>query len=202
MSRGAKVGKQLLLGITGTAGAGKGAVVDYLVDKYGFLHLSVRNFLLEEIRRRGLENVNRNVMGDVANELRRDHSPSYIVETLFSQAAKTSEPLIVIESVRVPAEIHALRNKAWSSNFRLLSVDADSKLRYERISRRNSETDHVTYDEFMVQEQLEMHNVDKFKQNLHVCAEESDFAITNNGSLLSLHQSIDVLVAEYCPPNE
>ena len=39
----------LIIGITGTLGAGKGTVVEYLVEKKGFDHYSVRAFLLKEI---------------------------------------------------------------------------------------------------------------------------------------------------------
>ena len=44
-----------IIGITGTLGAGKGTIVDYLVQKKGYLHYSVRAFLSEEVKRRGLE---------------------------------------------------------------------------------------------------------------------------------------------------
>lgn len=42
----------LIIGITGTIGAGKGTVSDYLVNKKGFKHFSVREFLIKEINKR------------------------------------------------------------------------------------------------------------------------------------------------------
>ncbi len=62
----------MIIGITGTSGAGKGTVVDYLLKK-GFKHYSVRDFLTEEILKRGLE-PNRDNMIFVANELRKNPS--------------------------------------------------------------------------------------------------------------------------------
>ena len=41
----------ILIGITGTLGAGKGTVVDFLIENYGFKHYSVRGFLTEEIEK-------------------------------------------------------------------------------------------------------------------------------------------------------
>ena len=38
-----------IIGITGTIGAGKGTIVDYLVLQKGYEHYSVRSFIKEEI---------------------------------------------------------------------------------------------------------------------------------------------------------
>lgn len=38
-----------IIGITGTLGAGKGTVVDYLVKNKGFNHFSVGDYLIDEI---------------------------------------------------------------------------------------------------------------------------------------------------------
>ena len=74
-----------IIGITGTLGAGKGTIVDYLINHYGYKHYSVRGYLIEEAKRRGLE-INRDTFVAVANDLRAKHSPSYIVDELYKQA--------------------------------------------------------------------------------------------------------------------
>ena len=76
----------ITIGITGTLGAGKGTIVEYLQREKGFSHYSVRAFLTEEIKRRGLE-VNRDTMTLVGNDLRAQHTPSWIVEQLYEQAS-------------------------------------------------------------------------------------------------------------------
>ncbi|MDR2191041.1 MAG: AAA family ATPase [Candidatus Peribacteria bacterium] len=67
--------------------AGKGTLVDYLVEKKGFVHYSVRAFLIEEIKKRKLP-IERDSMREVANDLRSQYSPSYIVEQLYQQASQ------------------------------------------------------------------------------------------------------------------
>lgn len=60
-----------IIGITGTLGAGKGTIVDYLVQQYGFVHFSVRAYLIQQIQKANLA-VNRDSMVIVANELRKN----------------------------------------------------------------------------------------------------------------------------------
>ena len=77
----------MIIGITGTLGAGKGTVADYLVKERGFKHLSVREYLIEEIKKRGLA-VNRDNMVLVANDLRVKFGPGYIAEQLYEKAVE------------------------------------------------------------------------------------------------------------------
>ena len=43
----------MIIGITGTDGAGKGSVVDYLVKEKGFVHYSGRGVIVEAIEAKG-----------------------------------------------------------------------------------------------------------------------------------------------------
>lgn len=174
-----------ILGITGTLGAGKGTVVDYLISK-GFAHYSARDFISQEIKRRGLP-VDRDSMTIVANDLRASHSPSYIAEALYDEAVAAGKDA-VIESLRTEGEILALRKKG---NFYLLAVDADSKLRYERIIARGSETDRITFEKFLADEAREMHATDPNKQNLARCIELADYRLMNNGVVEDLYVHVD-----------
>ncbi|MCX6823575.1 MAG: AAA family ATPase [candidate division SR1 bacterium] len=175
-----------VVGITGTIGAGKGTIVDYLVQKKGFQHLSVRSYLTEEIERRGMP-VNRDSMVIVANDLRATYSPSYIAEQLYQQA-KVSGKNTIIESIRAVGEADALKNQ---ENFYLFAIDADPKIRYERVVLRGSETDKISYEKFLSDEQREMQNEDPTKGNIARVMEMADHIFTNNGTLEQLHQQIE-----------
>ena len=175
-----------IIGITGTLGAGKGTVVEYLKEKYGFVHFSVRDFLKEEVLRRGME-LNRDSLTQVANELRAAHSPSYVTDCLYERAVQQTHDA-VIESIRTPGEIDSLQAK---SSFRLWAVDADPEIRYQRAVLRNSETDHVTYETFLANEKREMTSTDPNKQNLSVCIARADVVLQNNDDRETLYREVD-----------
>jgi len=174
-----------VIGITGTLGAGKGTIVDLLKDEYSYEHYSVRDYLVEVIRERGLE-VNRDSMTMVANELRANNSPSFITDELYKKAVKNNINCI-IESIRTPGEIESLRAKG---EFYLFAVDADSKIRYHRIQIRKSSTDNVDYETFVANEEREMNTDDPNKQNLAKCISMADFVFNNNGDLSELNTKI------------
>ena len=178
----------IIIGITGTLGAGKGSVVDYLVKNEGFEHYSVREFLIEKIKEKNLP-INRDSMVSVANDLRAKHGSSYLAEQLYEKASRSKKP-VIIESLRTPAEIESLRMKG---SFFMLAVDADPRIRYERVVIRGSETDKVSFEKFLEDEKRELSTSDPNKQNLSKCIEMADFKIDNSGSLEDLYHDVKIV---------
>lgn len=166
----------MIIGITGTIGAGKGTVAEYLVKNYGFLFISARDVWSEEIIRRGLP-VNRDTMVLVANELRAAHGSDYFARTAIEKAKQTGGDS-VIESIRSIGEARAIKERGGM----LWAVDADVVKRYERIAKRLSETDKISFEKFVADEQLEWENADPNKQNLKAVIAMADTVFTNNSS--------------------
>ncbi len=175
----------LIIGITGTSGAGKGTVVEYLVNKLKFRHYSVGDYLIEEIKKRGLE-ANRDNQREIANEIRTLKGPDFITQELF-KIAESKQENAIIESIRNPKEVDFIKSKGG----KMLAVTADQKIRFERIKLRQSEKDNVTFEEFQKQEEKEFQNTDLNAQNLPKCIEMSDIIITNNESLEKLYEQIE-----------
>ncbi|MES2216061.1 MAG: AAA family ATPase [Patescibacteria group bacterium] len=173
--------KRVIVGITGTHGAGKGTAVEEVV-KRGFAHFSVREFLLAELARRN-SGTGRPEMHALANELRSKYGSAHIISTLYRKAI-CSPQNVVIESIYTVGEIDEVRADAveLGESFVLLAVDADQKIRYERIKARQSETDKVSFEQFAEQEQCELVSADPARHNLLACRDRADKVITNNGT--------------------
>lgn len=181
----------MIIGITGSFGAGKGSIAHYLVRKKGFTHFSFRAFIVNEIEKRGLP-VNRDSMIEVGNDLRKIGGPTYIVENLVKQAQQCGGDA-VIESIRAVAEAKYIKQQGG----RVLGIDADPKIRYERTVKRGSETDHVTFEKWREQEIRESNPDDPTKQDIFGALKESDYVIENNVSLEHIFSQVDAFLTKY-----
>jgi dephospho-CoA kinase len=180
----------MIIGLTGSYGAGKGSVVEYLKSK-GFTHYSASGYITEEIERRGLT-VNRDAMIEVANDLRHTHGATYIIEQLYARALEVGGD-VIIESLRAVAEVDKIRALGGV----VIGIDADKRLRYERSQKRGSVKDGVTFEHWEEQERKEMNPDDPEKQDVFGALKKSDIIIQNNSTLEDLYSNIDFFFEKY-----
>lgn len=175
----------MLIGVAGTNGSGKGAVIEYLVGVKGFSRYSARALILEEVRARHLPET-RASMREVANELRREHGAAYIVERLCTMAKDDSNA--VIESLRAVGEAEYLKEQ----DILLIGVDAEQRIRYERVAHQeDNELAHLSFEDFCTMEERERASTEEWDMNVFGVLERADVHIQNNGSLEELHQAVD-----------
>lgn len=174
----------MLIGITGTNGAGKGAVVEYLVAAKGFSRYSGRSIILEAIHAKGLT-PKRSAMRDVANELRKEHGPGYIMERLYDMAKNDTNA--VLESVRTIGEAEFLKSKGA----KLIAVDAKKETRYERILSMNHDEKPLSFQDFELMENREMASSEPWDMNVFGVMQLADARIENDGTLAELHEKVD-----------
>jgi dephospho-CoA kinase len=181
----------MLIGITGTNGAGKGAVVEYLVSQKGFSRYSARSVIMDGIHARHLLKSDKDTMREVANELRKEHGAAYVIEQLYDMAKEDSNA--VLESVRTIGEAEFLKK----NGAHILAVDADKKIRYERVSDRGTDDDQLTFEEFSAKEDREMASSDSWDMNVFGVMQLADAHVTNDGTLEELHAQVDAALATF-----
>jgi dephospho-CoA kinase len=183
----------MILGVTGTNGAGKGAVVEYLKTEKGFAHYSVRDLIVEEVLRRNLD-LNRTNIGETATSMRKEFEPAYFAKMFLERAKARGDKNVVIESIRTLAESDYLKKHGAH----LIGVDAPLAIRYERITSRGSVTDKVSLEEFRVQEDAEYtpaDPTDPSQMNVLGVLALADYIIKNDGTVEELHAKIEKMLA-------
>jgi dephospho-CoA kinase len=180
----------MIVGLTGSFGAGKGEVARYLVEEKGFTHLSARALITEELEKRHLP-VNRDTMTEVANDLRAKGGPTFLYERLIDKANQIKGD-VVVESIRAVAEAEYTKAEGGV----VIGVDANPELRFDRTQARGNETDQVSFEKWREQELAESNPDDPTKQDIFGALKVSDFVIENNGSLEELHQRIETILKQ------
>jgi dephospho-CoA kinase len=179
----------MIIGITGTDGAGKGTVVDYLVSHHGFTHYSSRDFIMEEIHRLSLPET-RVQARLTANALREEFGNDVIVRKAYEKASAEGKDMVVIESIRALAEVEYLKAQGGI----LLAVDADPLIRYARVQGRRSEMDKVTYEQFLAQEALENNDPNPHGIQKAKVMATADYTIKNSTNKKDLAQEVEKFI--------
>lgn len=181
----------MLIGITGTDGAGKGLVVEYLIESHNFTHYSSRELIMEEIARLGLEPVRAN-LAVVGNKMRTEQGEDVIVKTALEKAKQAGVERVIIESIRAEQEAVTLQKAGGI----LLAVDAPVLVRYERIVGRGTATDKVSLEEFKQQEELEMNDQRPGGMQKAKVMQMADYTISNDSTIAKLREKIEELLRE------
>ncbi len=180
----------MIVGLTGKNAAGKGEVADFLKDK-GFYYYSLSDVLREELKSRGEEPTRENLV-KIGRELREKNGDGYLAETVLARTQ--ADKNYVVDSFRHPSEIAVFRREP---RYRLLLIEADPKIRFERIRQRGREADPATLNDFLRLEEEEHASSAAGGQQLHLSAVEADSTLDNNSSLEELKESVAGIVSRW-----
>ena len=184
-----------LIGLSGTNGSGKDTVGQILADKHNFLFISMTDMLREEALSRKLD-TSREVLRTISAEWRRESGLGVLINKSVvyyeKQGGYNRYAGLVVASLRNPGEndrVHDLGGK-------VIWIDADPKIRYERITSRQRADDQITYEEFLEHEQAEMsHSGDSATLSMGDVKEKADEFLTNEfDNIADLEQAIARLV--------
>lgn len=184
-----------LIGLSGTNGSGKDTVGQILADKHNFLFISMTDMLREEALSRKLD-TSREVLRTISAEWRRESGLGVLIDKSVDyyekQGGDNRYAGLVVASLRNPGEndrVHDLGGK-------VIWIDADPKIRYERITSRQRADDQITYEEFLEHEQAEMsHSGDSATLSMGDVKEKADEFLTNEfDNIADLERAIASLI--------
>ena len=185
--------KLYIIGVAGTNGSGKDTVGHILADKHGYFFISVTELLRAEALKRGLE-PGRKHLREISAEWRRQSGQlGVLVDKAVAGYEKTKSQYagVAIASLRNPGEadrVHALGGT-------MVWVDADPRVRYERIqanatSRDRAAEDKKTFEQFQSEEAAEMnHTGDAATLNMSAVKDRCDLFLQNDSDDLEVFKA-------------
>ncbi len=166
-----------IIGLSGTNGSGKDTVGHMLAERHGFLFVSGSDLLRDEARRRNLP-TDREFLREISAEWRRESGLGVLIDKAVEAFERGDYKGLVIASLRNPGEadrIHELGGK-------VIWVDADPKVRYDRIFYRQRADDNKSFEQFLAEEQAEMQQSgDEATLNMAGVKEKADIILPNEG---------------------
>lgn len=180
---------KLILGITGEMGSGKGTIAKHVVAEHkGSAHRF--STILRDILDRIYIEQSRDNMQNLSTMLRKAFGEDLLAKGMFHDAENDKQhDIVVIDGVRRMADIAYLKELP---NFKLIYVDVDIRLRYERIVKRGENPNDAdkSFEEFKKQQE------DESESQIRDLKNYANKVVDNNGTFPELYKQIDDIIKE------
>lgn len=187
--------KEVVLGLVGYSGAGKGTVAQYLSDKKSFYSLSLSDIARQEAKKAKVNLKDRKDLHIFSNRLRTRFGNDVFAKKLLPAIKRLRSRRVVIDGIRHPDEVRLL--KKYYPDLILLAVKTDIRKRFSRLLKRKRWLDPSTFTEFLASEEVERgKSRDKTapQQQNQACVEMADEEIKNDGTRENLFRQLDALI--------
>lgn len=174
----------MILGVAGLNGAGKSAVVRFLAER-SFVPVSLSDVLRDDLRASGVPETRADMIR-IGRELRQREGADALARRVVGRLKR--EQNYVIDSIRHPAEVRALRE--LGRHFRLVWVEADEDVRFGRMRSRDRTGDPRSMEELRQLEAMELGSEDPAGQQLLAVRALADEIVANHGTLDDLYSTV------------
>jgi len=177
---------KIIIGFTGCMVAGKGTASEYVKEKYGATIYGFSGPLRDVLKRLNvpLERAN---LAKLSSVLRDGFGQDVMSKTIANDVSQDANQIIVLDGIRRLEDVATFRS---IPGFILVSVEAEQKLRYERLTMRRQNVDDSTktFEDFCKDEGAEA------DAQVPLIMKEAEVIINNNGNLEQLHEQLDELL--------
>lgn len=178
-----------VIGLAGPIGSGKGAVADFIVNKYDYERVVMGDLVREEAEKQGLQPTRDNLIR-VSEQMRERNGQDYFIRKAIEKIRDEEWEKVVIDGIRLPLEIKEFRRE-FGDDIKFVLVNAEPKVRFERMKKRGRPGFPNTFEKFREHEKREWEKFD-FKKTFS----KTDYEIGNNGAWEELEEKVDKLMEE------
>lgn len=160
--------------ISGPTCAGKTTIGKFLLGKYGFYHIEASDFMSKEfLETHGLKP--KFDIGEFAKKVLQK-KPFIVVDNIFQYIEDVSNiDSIAITGFRTPSEIeYFIKNSPYRGEFRIVYINAEYELRYERWLTRNREIGNISREKFDLANNLQR------EMGVHKIEDMTDISVVDN----------------------
>lgn len=178
--------QKIILGLVGEIASGKDTVALYLKKKYKSETVSFSQPLREILDLIGLEQSRIN-LSDLGRLLRKQFGQDVLSHAMAVKVQASKHLIVTLPNVRLEEDIVWLKKLP---NFYLIQIDAEAKIRFERLRQRQQNIDDSTKTWAQFQKDAKLYTERSIKKLFPKCR----YQLNNNGNLKSLHQQIDEMM--------
>jgi dephospho-CoA kinase len=174
---------KIILGLAGEIASGKGTVANYIVEKYnGRVHKF--STILRDILGRIYLEESRTNMQTLSTVLRKNFGQELFSKVIAEDIKRDNSEIVIVDGIRRESDIEHLRKM---EGFRLVYIETDMRIRYERIIKRgeNADDNQKTFEEF------EKDHEGEAELQIKGLKEIADVVLDNNETLEALHHQVD-----------
>jgi dephospho-CoA kinase len=188
-----------IIGIAGTSGAGKDTLGELLVERKHYKFVSVSDILRAELTKQGVPH-EREHLRALSAKWHREFGPGNLsrrtIEAYMEEEEADGYNGLAIGSIRRPSETKVIQDEGGV----VLWIDADRKLRYDRIqaANRGRNEDSATFEAWCRDEDAEMvppHDDDGSAVNMSGVRDIADIHVDNNFESFETYR--DYLIKEF-----
>jgi dephospho-CoA kinase len=165
-----------IVGLVGHIGAGKTSIAKYLQSR-GYLRVTLSDFLLEEAAARGLPPTRSNLQ-DLGDEVRQRKGGAVLAERALERAMTAGSRRVVIDGVRNPDEVRALKGTNGAVLVAVRRPDQSGGQAEQQAAERERNPNEPPWGQ-RVADSIPM----------------ADFVIENSGALEDLYAKVAALLA-------
>lgn len=176
-----------VIGIIGTICAGKDTAGNYLAQRLNWPSYQISGPLKDLLMERG-EQLSRENLIRLGSWLALEKGPAYLAEHILTRAPDK----FIVTGMRQLEQIRYLRS---SCNLLLIAIDANPKIRFQRVQQTNKLGEADSLEELIAREKAE--NSPPNTQRLFECLKLADLVLKNEGSVEELYTQLDTIVTRF-----